>query len=99
MATKIPPHNLVEIIEGLVAIIEDENVSVEDLMKHIKGPDFPTAGLILGMDGLKQAYETGRGKIKMRNKQKRKRQHCYYRGCLSNKQSNFSGKNRRPCKR
>jgi len=66
MATKIPPHNLVEIIEGLVAIIEDENVSVEDLMKHIKGPDFPTAGLILGMDGLKQAYETGRGKIKMR---------------------------------
>ena len=68
MATKIPPHNLVEIIEGLVAIIEDENVSVEDLMKHIKGPDFPTAGLILGMDGLKQAYETGRGKIKMRAK-------------------------------
>ena len=68
MATKIPPHNLVEIIEGLVAIIEDENVSVEDLMKHIKGPDFPTAGLVLGMDGLKQAYETGRGKIKMRAK-------------------------------
>ena len=68
MATKIPPHNLVEIIEGLVTIIEDENVSVEDLMKHIKGPDFPTAGLILGMDGLKQAYETGRGKIKMRAK-------------------------------
>ena len=68
MATKIPPHNLVEIIEGLVAIIEDENVSVEDLMKHIKGPDFPTSGLILGMDGLKQAYETGRGKIKMRAK-------------------------------
>ncbi len=68
MATKIPPHNLVEIIEGLVAIIEDENVSVEGLMKHIKGPDFPTAGLILGMDGLKQAYETGRGKIKMRAK-------------------------------
>ena len=68
MATKIPPHNLVEIIEGLVAIIEDENVSVEDLMNHIKGPDFPTAGLILGMDGLKQAYETGRGKIKMRAK-------------------------------
>ena len=68
MATKIPPHNLVEIIDGLVAIIEDENVSVEDLMKHIKGPDFPTAGLILGMDGLKQAYETGRGKIKMRAK-------------------------------
>ena len=68
MATKIPPHILVEIIEGLVAIIEDENVSVEDLMNHIKGPDFPTAGLILGMDGLKQAYETGRGKIKMRAK-------------------------------
>jgi len=66
MATKIPPHNLKEIIDGLVSIIENEKISTEELMEHIKGPDFPTAGLIMGMDGLKQAYETGRGKIKMR---------------------------------
>jgi DNA gyrase subunit A len=66
MATKIPPHNLTEIVNGLISIIDNENISVDELMTHIKGPDFPTAGLILGMDGLKQAYETGRGKIKMR---------------------------------
>ena len=66
MATKIPPHNLVEIINGLIALIENEKITTEELMEHIKGPDFPTAGMILGMDGLKQAYETGRGKIKMR---------------------------------
>ena len=66
MATKIPPHNLIEIINGLVELINDTNTTADELMKHIKGPDFPTAGLILGMDGLKQAYETGRGKIKMR---------------------------------
>ena len=66
MATKIPPHNLSEIINGLIALIDDETISTDRLMTHIKGPDFPTAGLILGMDGLKSAYETGRGKIKMR---------------------------------
>jgi DNA gyrase subunit A len=66
MATKIPPHNLTEIINGLTALIDDEDISTESLMGHIKGPDFPTAGLIMGIDGLKQAYETGRGKIKMR---------------------------------
>jgi len=66
MATKIPPHNLTEIVNGLISIIDNENISVDELMTYIKGPDFPTAGLILGMDGLKQAYETGRGKIKMR---------------------------------
>ena len=66
MATKIPPHNLSEIINGLVALIDDENITTDKLMTYIKGPDFPTAGLILGIDGLKSAYETGRGKIKMR---------------------------------
>ena len=66
MATKIPPHNLMEIINGLVETIDNPDVSTEKLMEHIKGPDFPTAGLIMGMDGLKDAYETGRGKIKMR---------------------------------
>ena len=66
MATKIPPHNLKEVVTGLIALIENSKISAEEIMTHIKGPDFPTAGLIMGMDGLKQAYETGRGKIKMR---------------------------------
>ncbi|MBE77205.1 MAG: DNA gyrase subunit A [Candidatus Marinimicrobia bacterium] len=66
MATKIPPHNLIEIINGLVAIIENKDITVDELMAHIKGPDFPTAGLIMGIDGLGDAYTTGRGKIKMR---------------------------------
>ncbi len=66
MATKIPPHNLIEVINGLIALIENENISTDEIMQHIKGPDFPTAGLIMGMDGLKDAYTTGRGKIKMR---------------------------------
>ena len=66
MATKIPPHNLKEIINGLIALIDNEDISTDEIMQHIKGPDFPTAGLIMGMDGLKDAYTTGRGKIKMR---------------------------------
>ena len=66
MATKIPPHNLTEVINGIIALIDDKNITFEGLMAHIKGPDFPTAGLIMGMDGLTSAYATGRGKIKMR---------------------------------
>ena len=66
MATKIPPHNLIEVINGLIALIKNEDISTNEIMQHIKGPDFPTAGLIMGMDGLKDAYTTGRGKIKMR---------------------------------
>jgi DNA gyrase subunit A len=66
MATKIPPHNLKEVVNGLGAIIDNKKISVEELMEHVKGPDFPTAGFIMGMDGLKEAYKTGRGKIKMR---------------------------------
>ncbi|MDG2398789.1 MAG: DNA gyrase subunit A [Candidatus Marinimicrobia bacterium] len=66
MATKIPPHNLTEIVNGLIALVENKDISTEEIMTHIKGPDFPTAGIIMGMDGLKSAYETGRGKIKMR---------------------------------
>ena len=66
MATKIPPHNLCEITDGVVALINNKNITTEELTEHIKGPDFPTAGMILGIDGLKSAYETGRGKIKMR---------------------------------
>lgn len=66
MATNIPPHNLTEIIDGIIKIIDEDNVTDEDLMQVIKGPDFPTEGLILGKEGIKQAYTTGRGKIMMR---------------------------------
>ncbi|MEA1881797.1 MAG: DNA gyrase subunit A [Candidatus Marinimicrobia bacterium] len=66
MATKIPPHNLTETVNGLIELIENGDITTDEIMTHIKGPDFPTAGLIMGIDGLKQAYETGRGKIKMR---------------------------------
>ena len=66
MATNIPPHNLTEVINGIIKIIDDDNVTDEDLMKIIKGPDFPTGGLILGREAIKQAYTTGRGKITVR---------------------------------
>jgi len=66
MATKIPPHNLTEIINGLIELIDNKEITVEELQEHIKGPDFPTAGLIMGMDGIKNAYKTGRGIVKMR---------------------------------
>ena len=66
MATKIPPHNLTEVINGIVATIENPEITTEELMSHIKGPDFPTAGLVMGIDGLKEAYSSGRGKVKMR---------------------------------
>ena len=68
MATKIPPHNLTEIINGLIGLINNKEITVEELQEHIKGPDFPTAGLIMGMDGIKNAYKTGRGIVKMRAK-------------------------------
>ena len=66
MATNIPPHNLTEVVNGLIKIIDDENTTDEELMGIIKGPDFPTEGIILGMEGIKQAYTTGRGKITVR---------------------------------
>ncbi len=66
MATNIPPHNLTEIINGIIKIIDEDNVTDEDLMKIIKGPDFPTEGIILGREGIKQAYTTGKGKITVR---------------------------------
>ena len=66
MATNIPPHNLTEVINGIVKIIDEDDVSDEELMKIIKGPDFPTGGVILGYEGIKQAYTTGRGKITVR---------------------------------
>ena len=66
MATNIPPHNLREVVDGIIKIIDEDDVSDEDLMKIIKGPDFPTEGVILGMEGIKEAYSTGRGKITVR---------------------------------
>lgn len=68
MATNIPPHNLVEVIDGVVAMIDNPDITLQDLMKIIKGPDFPTAGEILGYSGIRRAYETGRGSIIMRAK-------------------------------
>ena len=66
MATNIPPHNLNEIIDGLIMLIEEPESSIEDLMKVIKGPDFPTGAIIMGKDGIQSAFNTGRGKIKIR---------------------------------
>lgn len=66
MATNIPPHNLKEVVDGLIKIIESDNVTDEELMKIIKGPDFPTGATILGREGIKEAYTTGRGKITLR---------------------------------
>lgn len=66
MATNIPPHNLTEVINGIIKIIDEDEVTDEDLMSVIKGPDFPTEGIILGREGIKQAYTTGRGKITVR---------------------------------
>ncbi|MFN5967742.1 MAG: DNA gyrase subunit A, partial [Pseudanabaena sp.] len=66
MATNIPPHNLGELVDGLVALIADPNLSDRDLMKYIPGPDFPTGALVLGSDGIRETYTTGRGSITMR---------------------------------
>ena len=65
MATNIPPHNLCEIVDGTIALIDNPNITIEGLMEYIKGPDFPTAATIIGLNDIKQAYETGRGSIKM----------------------------------
>ncbi|NLF80585.1 MAG: DNA gyrase subunit A [Clostridia bacterium] len=65
MATNIPPHNLTEVIDGLVMLIDNPGVTMEDLMTKIPGPDFPTAGIILGTEGIRQAYSNGRGTIKL----------------------------------
>lgn len=68
MATNIPPHNLTEVIDGVLALSHNEDISINELMEHIHGPDFPTAGLILGRSGIRRAYETGRGSVIMRAK-------------------------------
>lgn len=68
MATNMPPHNLTEVVNGIVAYIDNNDITIEELMKYIKAPDFPTGGTIFGMDGVKKAFETGRGSITIRGK-------------------------------
>ncbi|HKE78540.1 MAG TPA: DNA gyrase subunit A [Solirubrobacteraceae bacterium] len=65
MATNIPPHNLREVTDAVIAFIDDPSITVEGLMRHIKGPDFPTGGLILGRQGIRDAYDTGRGRVRV----------------------------------
>ena len=66
MATNIPPHNLSEVVEAIVTLIDKPDASVEELMKHVKGPDFPTGAIIVGRSGIRDAYRTGRGRVVMR---------------------------------
>ncbi|MGN1092584.1 MAG: DNA topoisomerase (ATP-hydrolyzing), partial [Monoglobaceae bacterium] len=66
MATNIPPHNLGEVIDGIIALIDNPDISIDELMEHIPGPDFPTGGLIMGKSGIRAAYHTGRGKLRVR---------------------------------
>ena len=68
MATNIPPHNMAEVINGAIHQIDNPECTVEDLMQFVRGPDFPTAGIIMGMNNIKQAYETGKGVIRIRGK-------------------------------
>ncbi len=68
MATNIPPHNLREVIAATIAYIEDPEITLDGLMEHVKGPDFPTGGIILGMSGIRDAYETGRGRVRVQAK-------------------------------
>ncbi|RLF40085.1 MAG: DNA gyrase subunit A, partial [Thermoplasmata archaeon] len=70
MATNIPPHNLSEVVDGIIKFIENPDITTEELMEYIKGPDFPTGGIIYGREGIEKAYETGKGIIKIRAKVK-----------------------------
>jgi DNA gyrase subunit A len=65
MATNIPPHNLREVVDATIAYIDDPEIDIEGLMRHVKGPDFPTGGIILGRAGIREAYETGRGRVRV----------------------------------
>ena len=68
MATKMPPHNLKETVSAINAVLENPNITLQALMKHIKGPDFPTGGIIVGIDGIKDYFETGKGQLNLRAK-------------------------------
>ncbi|ALM21979.1 DNA gyrase subunit A [Nonlabens sp. MIC269] len=68
MATNMPPHNLSEVVDGTIAYIEDNDITVDELINHVKAPDFPTGGIIYGYDGVKEAMHTGRGRVKIRGR-------------------------------
>lgn len=68
MATNMPPHNLTEVVDGTVAYIDNPDITIEELMQHVKAPDFPTGGVIYGMEGVREAFETGRGRVVIRGK-------------------------------
>lgn len=68
MATNMPPHNLREVIDGIIAYIANNDITIEELMKYIKAPDFPTGGIIYGISGIKEAYETGKGRLLLRSR-------------------------------
>src|SRR5690606_35823559 len=68
MATNMPPHNLSEVVDGTIAYIENPDIEIDELITHIKAPDFPTAGTIYGYDGVREAFKTGRGRVVMRSK-------------------------------
>ncbi|MCM8770452.1 MAG: DNA gyrase subunit A [Candidatus Omnitrophica bacterium] len=74
MATNIPPHNLSEVLEGVIYLLDNPEAEIKDLMRYIKGPDFPTAGLICGRTGIKEAYSTGKGKLVLRSRANIERQ-------------------------
>jgi DNA gyrase subunit A len=68
MATNIPPHNMTEVLDALDALVENPDITIKELMDYVKGPDFPTAGIIMGLEGIHNAYHTGRGSVKVRSK-------------------------------
>jgi DNA gyrase subunit A len=68
MATNMPPHNLTEVINGTLAYLDNNDIEIDELMTHIKAPDFPTGGVIYGYEGVREAFKTGRGRIVMRAK-------------------------------
>src|SRR5690606_35769811 len=68
MATNMPPHNLSEVVDGIIAYIDNYDIEIDELITHIKAPDFPTGGIIYGYDGVREAFKTGRGRIVIRAK-------------------------------
>src|SRR3546814_15344170 len=68
MATNMPPHNLTEVVDATIAYIDNRDITIDELMQYVKAPDFPTGGTIYGYEGVKNAFETGRGRIVMRGK-------------------------------
>ena len=101
MATNIPPHNLNEVINACLALIDKPETDIEALMKHIPGPDFPTAAIITGVEGIREAYRTGRGRVYVRARRDRDRQeeqpsgHHRHRVAVPSEQGQLARKDRR----